>query len=171
MASALAAAAGSSATGSTDPGRVRPGPFADTSLYRVPRGRQRRAGAVRGRHPADGYEVGVLKGGVKPGDTVAIVGAGPVGLATIMTAKLLHARVRSSPSTSRTRRLERALKFGADVVVNNGAEDAVAMVMDITGGLGADVAIEAVGVPAPSTSARADPPGGRSRTSACTGPA
>ena len=93
------------------------------------------------------YEVGVLNGGVQPGDLVAIVGAGPIGLAAIMTAKLY------TPGTIVAidlvdARLDQALAFGADVVVNNGLEDAVARVQELTGGLGADVAIEAVGVPA-----------------------
>jgi alcohol dehydrogenase len=92
------------------------------------------------------YEVGVLKGGVEPGDTVAIVGAGPIGLAAIMTAKL-HTPGRIVAIDLADARLEQALEFGADVVINNGTEDPVALVMALTGGLGADVAIEAVGVP------------------------
>ena len=92
------------------------------------------------------YEVGVLNGRVEPGDTVAIVGAGPIGLAAIMTAKLLHAG-RIVAIDLADARLEKALEFGADVAINNGSEDALARVMELTGGLGADVAIEAVGVP------------------------
>jgi alcohol dehydrogenase len=83
---------------------------------------------------------------IQPGDTVAIVGAGPIGLAAIMTARLL------SPATIiaidlADARLAKALDFGADVVINNGVEDAVARVMELTGGRGVDAAIEAVGVP------------------------
>ena len=92
------------------------------------------------------YEVGVLNGRVEPGDTVAIVGAGPIGLAAIMTAKL-HTPARIIAIDLSDSRLAKALEFGADVVINNGDEDAVAKVMELTGGLGADVAIEAVGVP------------------------
>ena len=92
------------------------------------------------------YEVGVLNGRVEPGDTVAIVGAGPIGLATIMTAKL-HTPGRIVAIDLADARLEKALEFGADVTINNGREDAVARVMELTDGLGADVAIEAVGVP------------------------
>jgi len=77
---------------------------------------------------------------------VAIVGAGPIGLSAIMGARLL------SPSQIvaidlADIRLERAKQFGADIVVNNSREDAVAIVAGLTGGLGADVSIEAVGVP------------------------
>jgi alcohol dehydrogenase len=94
-----------------------------------------------------GYEVGVLNGGVQPGDVVAVVGAGPIGLAAIMGARLF------SPShvvaiDLADSRLEAAKQFGADVVVNNSREDAAAVIADLTGGLGADVTIEAVGVPA-----------------------
>ena len=92
------------------------------------------------------YEVGVLKGGVEPGDTVAIVGAGPIGLAAIMTAKL-HTPGRIIAIDLDDSRLAKALEFGADIVINNGREDALARVMGLTDGLGADVAIEAVGVP------------------------
>ncbi|MEO5576154.1 MAG: zinc-binding dehydrogenase, partial [Gaiellaceae bacterium] len=90
--------------------------------------------------------VGVLNGGVQPGDTVAIVGAGPVGLAAILTAKL-YTPGRIIAIDLAESRLAKALEFGADVTIDNGKEDAVARVMELTGGLGADVAIEAVGVP------------------------
>jgi alcohol dehydrogenase len=93
------------------------------------------------------FEVGVIAGRVQPGDTVAIVGAGPIGLAAIMTAKLLTPGKIISIDLADTR-LAKAREFGADVTINNGTEDAVALVMELTGGLGADVAIEAVGVPA-----------------------
>ena len=94
-----------------------------------------------------GYEVGVLNGAVQPGDVVAVVGAGPIGLAAIMGARLF------SPShivaiDLADSRLEAAKQFGADIVVNPSREDAEAIVAELTGGLGADVAIEAVGVPA-----------------------
>src|SRR4029077_11828610 len=78
--------------------------------------------------------------------TVAIVGAGPIGLATVMTA-LLHSPGRIVAIDLADARLEKAREFGADVIINNGREDAIAKVMDLTGGLGADTAIEAVGVP------------------------
>ena len=92
------------------------------------------------------YEVGVLNGKVEPGDTIAIVGAGPIGLAAIMTARL-RSPAKIIAIDLDDGRLARALDFGADVVINNGAEDALARVMELTGGRGVDTAIEAVGVP------------------------
>jgi alcohol dehydrogenase len=93
-----------------------------------------------------GYEVGVLKAGVRPGDVVAVVGSGPIGLAAIMGARLF------SPShivaiDIADRRLEAAKQFGADVTVNNGMTDPLLTVLALTDGLGADVTIEAVGEP------------------------
>ena len=92
------------------------------------------------------YEVGVLNGMVSPGDAVAIVGAGPIGLAAILTAKL-YTPGRIVAIDLADSRLESAMRFGADTTINNGREDAVAQVMELTDGLGADVAFEAVGVP------------------------
>ena len=71
-----------------------------------------------------GYEVGVLNGGVRPGDVVAVVGAGPIGLAAIMTARLYTPAARSSPSTWPTPGCEAAKQFGADVTINTGRDDA-----------------------------------------------
>jgi alcohol dehydrogenase len=122
-------------------------PFADTSVYKVPEGLSDEQVLFLADILPTAYEVGVLNGRVEPGDTVAIVGAGPIGLAAIMTAKL-HTPGRIVAIDLADSRLERALEFGADVTINNGNEDAVAKVMSLTGGLGADVAIEAVGVPA-----------------------
>jgi len=93
------------------------------------------------------YEVGVLNGHVQPGDTVAVVGAGPIGLSAILGAQL-YSPSRIIAIDLADARLEAAKLFGADLMVNNGREDAVAYVRDLTDGLGADVAIEAVGVPA-----------------------
>jgi alcohol dehydrogenase len=92
------------------------------------------------------YEVGVLNGGVVPGDTVAIVGAGPIGLAAILTARL-YTPGRIIALDVADSRLDHARAFGADVTINNGESDAVAEIMQLTDGLGADVAIEAVGIP------------------------
>jgi alcohol dehydrogenase len=121
-------------------------PFADTSVYKVPEGLSDEHVLFLADILPTAYEVGVLAGRVEPGDTVAIVGAGPIGLATIMTAKL-HSPGRIVAIDLESSRLEKALEFGADVVIDNGAEDAVARVMSLTDGLGADAAIEAVGVP------------------------
>ena len=77
---------------------------------------------------------------------VAVIGAGPIGLAAVMTAKLLTPG-RIVVLDVADARLEKAREFSADVTINNGRSDAVAEVMELTEGLGADVAIEAVGVP------------------------
>ncbi|MFA0845281.1 alcohol dehydrogenase [Streptomyces sp. WAC04189] len=92
-----------------------------------------------------GYEVGVLNGRVRPGDTVVVVGAGPVGLAAIATARLL-APERIVAVDVATARLDAARKAGADAVAA-AQESPEQLVADLTEGLGADVAIEAVGVP------------------------
>ena len=135
-------------------------PFADTSTYPVPAGAADEEILMLADILPTGYEVGVLNGAVQPGDVVAVVGAGPIGLAAIMGARLF------SPShivaiDLADSRLEAAKQFGADVVVNTSREDALAIVRDLTGGLGADVAIEAVGVPATfELAARLARPGG-----------
>ena len=121
-------------------------PFADTSVYKVPGELSDEQVLFLADILPTAYEVGVLNGGVEPGDTVAIVGAGPIGLAAIMTAQL-HSPGRIVAIDLDASRLEKALEFGADVAIDNGREDAIARVMELTGGLGADVAIEAVGVP------------------------
>jgi alcohol dehydrogenase len=122
-------------------------PFADTSTYPVPQGVSDEQILMLADILPTGYEVGVLNGRVEPGDVVAVVGAGPIGLSAIMGARLF------SPShvvaiDLADSRLEAAKQFGADVTINNGREDALAIVREMTDGLGADVAIEAVGVPA-----------------------
>jgi alcohol dehydrogenase len=122
-------------------------PFADTSVYKVPDELSDEQVLFLADILPTAFEVGVLNGGVQPGDTVAIVGAGPIGLATIMTARL-YTPARIIAIDLADARLERAREFGADVVINNGAEDAQARVMELTNGLGVDVAVEAVGVPA-----------------------
>jgi len=121
-------------------------PFADTSVYKVPAGLSDEQVLFLADILPTAYEVGVLSGRVEPGDTVVVVGAGPIGLATIMTAKL-HTPGRIVVVDRDDSRLAKALDFGADVVINNGSEDAIGRVMELTEELGADVAIEAVGVP------------------------
>jgi alcohol dehydrogenase len=122
-------------------------PFADTSTYQVPAGASDEQILMLADILPTGYEVGVLNGAVQPGDVVAVVGAGPIGLAAVMGARLF------SPShivaiDLADSRLDAAKQFGADIVINNSREDAEAIVAELTGGLGADVSIEAVGVPA-----------------------
>jgi alcohol dehydrogenase len=121
-------------------------PFADTSVYKVPDDLSDEQVLFLADILPTAYEVGVLNGRVEPGDTVAVVGAGPIGLAAIMTAQL-HTPGRIIAIDLADARLEQALEFGADIVINNGRENAIARVMELTDGLGADVAIEAVGVP------------------------
>jgi alcohol dehydrogenase len=121
-------------------------PFADTSVYKVPEELTDEQVLFLADILPTAYEVGVLNGKVEPGDTIAIVGAGPIGLATIMTARL-RTPAKIIAIDLADARLARALDFGADVVINNGTEDAIARVMEITGGRGVDTAIEAVGVP------------------------
>ena len=121
-------------------------PFADTSLYKVPVGLTDEQVLFLSDIMPTSFEVGVLNGQVRPGDTVAIVGDGPIGLAAIMTAKL-YTPGRIVAIDLSDARLASAKEFGADVTINNGQEDAVKKVFELTGGLGADVAMEAVGVP------------------------
>jgi len=122
-------------------------PFADTSTYPVPAGVADEEVLMLADILPTAYEVGVLNGHVQPGDVVAVVGAGPIGLAAVTGARLF------SPShivaiDLADSRLEAAKRFGADVTVNNSRQDARQAIDELTGGLGADVAIEAVGVPA-----------------------
>jgi alcohol dehydrogenase len=121
-------------------------PFADTSVYKLPAGLTAEDVIFLADILPTAFEVGVLNGGVQPGDTVAVVGAGPIGLAVIMTAKLFTpSRVIAIDLADA--RLEKALEFGADVVINNSREDAAEEIRKLTDGLGVDVAVEAVGVP------------------------
>jgi alcohol dehydrogenase len=122
-------------------------PFADNSLYKVPSGLTDEQVLFLSDILPTSFEVGVQNGGVRPGDTVAIVGAGPIGLAAVMTAKL-YTPAQIVVIDLDDGRLAKAKEFGADVTINNGREDAVKRILELTGGLGADVAIEAVGIPA-----------------------
>jgi alcohol dehydrogenase len=122
-------------------------PFADTSTYPVPSGVSDAEFLMLADILPTGYEVGVLNGGVSPGDVVAIVGAGPIGLSAI-TGSLLFSPSHVIAIDLAETRLEAAKLFGADVVVNNSQEDPVAIVRSLTDGLGADVSIEAVGTSA-----------------------
>ena len=122
-------------------------PYADTSLYAIAPDADAEALVMLSDILPTGFECGVLNGRIQPGDTVAIVGAGPVGLAALLTARFY------SPESVvmidlDDKRLEVARQFGATTVINSTAGSAVQQVMDMTAGLGVDVAIEAVGVPA-----------------------
>lgn len=121
-------------------------PHADNSLYPIPAGSDEEALVMLSDILPTGYEIGVLYGAVKPGDTVVIVGAGPVGMAALLTAQF-HSPARIIMVDIDDSRLEMALKFGATEVINSSKVDAVKSIMDSTKD-GVDVAIEAVGVPA-----------------------
>jgi alcohol dehydrogenase len=122
-------------------------PFADNSLYAVPEGVSDDAAVMLSDILPTGFEIGVRYGKVEPGDVVAVVGAGPVGLAAMMTAGLYGAS-RVIALDLDPNRLDQALGFGATDAVNNADPDWAEQVMAMTDGLGVDVAIEAVGVPA-----------------------
>jgi alcohol dehydrogenase len=121
-------------------------PFADTSVHKLPPEIADGQALFLADILPTSYEVGVLNGGVAPGDTVAIVGAGPIGLAAVMTARL-YTPGRIVVLDVADARLDHAKEFGADIVINNGATNATAQIMELTDGLGVDVAIEAVGIP------------------------
>ena len=122
-------------------------PFVDTSTFPVPEGVSDEQVLMLADIGPTGYEVGVLNGKVAPGDTVAVVGAGPIGLSVIMGAKLFSPAHVVAIDLADSR-LEAAKQFGADVTVNPSREDPLAVVRQLTDGLGADVAVEAVGIPA-----------------------
>src|SRR5438132_3651404 len=121
-------------------------PFADTSTYRLTAGISDEQALMVADILPTGYEVGALNGRVAPGDVVAVVGAGPIGLAAIMGSRLYSPShiLAIDPVASR---LDAAKRFGADVVGDPAAEDPAEIVRGLTDGLGADVAIEAVGTP------------------------
>jgi alcohol dehydrogenase len=121
-------------------------PYADTSTYRIPDGVPDEEVLMLADILPTGYEVGVLAGGVRPGDVVAVVGAGPVGLSAITCARLFSPSHVIAIDLSDAR-LKAASDFGADITVNDSRQDPVAVIRDLTGRLGADVAIEAVGAP------------------------
>ncbi|HUN31156.1 MAG TPA: alcohol dehydrogenase catalytic domain-containing protein [Trebonia sp.] len=119
-------------------------PYADISTYRIPDGVPDEEILMLADILPTGYEVGVLAGGVRPGDVVAVVGAGPVGLSAITCARLFSPSHIIAIDLSDAR-LKAAADFGADITVNDSRQDPVAVIKDVTGRLGADVAIEAVG--------------------------
>jgi alcohol dehydrogenase len=120
-------------------------PFADLSTYKLPPSITDEAAVLLADILPTSYEVGVLNGQVRPGDAVAVVGVGPIGLAAILTARLY------SPShivaiDKADSRLQAAKQFGADIVAKPDG-DVLELVRAVTDGLGADVVIEAVGTP------------------------
>ena len=122
-------------------------PHADTSLYRVPADGDEQALVMLSDILPTGFECGVQNGQVKPGDTVAIVGAGPIGLATLLTAQF-YSPAEIVMVDLDANRLEVARSFGATRLVDSSDGKAVEKVMALTAGAGVDVAVEAVGIPA-----------------------
>ncbi len=122
-------------------------PFADGSTYPAPVGVNDESLLMLADILPTAYEVGVLNGRVRPGDVVAIVGAGPIGLSAILGSRLFNPSHIIAIDLADTR-LEAAKQFGADIVINSSRQDPLQVILDLTDGLGADVSIEAVGVPA-----------------------
>ncbi|WP_286885632.1 zinc-dependent alcohol dehydrogenase family protein [Aneurinibacillus sp. UBA3580] len=121
-------------------------PHADNSLYHIPEGVDEEALVMLSDILPTGFEIGVLAGQVKPGDTVAIVGAGPVGLASLLTAQF-YSPAEIIMIDLDDNRLDIAKKFGATQLVNSSDGKAVEKVMALTDNKGADVVMEAVGIP------------------------
>jgi len=121
-------------------------PHAETSLHALPKDADEVACVMLSDIFPTGFECGVRNGQVKPGDSVAIVGAGPIGLAALLTAQLYSPSsiVMVDPDANR---LEFARRLGATEGIREKGDAAVARILDFTGGAGVDVAIEAVGVP------------------------
>ena len=122
-------------------------PFADTSLYPIPKGADEEALVMLSDILPTGFECGVLNGRVQPGSTVAIVGAGPIGLATLLTAQF-YSPAQIIMIDLDDNRLAVAKRFGATQTINSSKGKAVEAVMELTGKIGVDTAIEAVGIPA-----------------------
>ena len=122
-------------------------PFADNSLYPIPAGADEEALVMLSDILPTGFELGVLNGQVKPGDTVAIVGGGPIGLAALLTAQF-YSPAEIIVVDIDANRLEVAKTFGATRVVSNEDGKAIEKIMALTDNKGVDVAIEAIGIPA-----------------------
>ena len=122
-------------------------PFADNSLYHIPENADDEAIVMLSDILPTGFECGVLNGQIKPGDTVAIVGAGPIGLAVLLTAQF-YAPAEIIMIDLDDNRLLVSETFGATKTINSQREDAIAKIFSLTENRGVDVAIEAVGIPA-----------------------
>src|SRR6202453_1230029 len=122
-------------------------PYAETSLYHIPDGADEEALVMLSDILPTGFECGVLNGKVQPGNTVAIVGSGPVGLAALLTAQFFSPAEIIMVDLD-DNRLEMAKRFGATSSVNSSDGKAVETIMKMTGNRGVDIAIEAVGIPA-----------------------
>jgi alcohol dehydrogenase len=121
-------------------------PFAENSVYKVPEGMTDSEGILLSDILPTGFEIGVQYGHVDPGDVVAVIGSGPVGLSAVMTARL-YGPSKIIAIDLDEGRLARASEFGATDTVNSGDSDWKNQVLALTDGAGVDVAVEAVGVP------------------------
>jgi alcohol dehydrogenase len=121
-------------------------PHADTSLYRIPDGADEEALVMLSDILPTGFECGVLNGKVEPGSTVAIVGAGPIGLAALLTAQF-YSPAEIIVIDLDDNRLEVAKSFGATAGINSTDGKAAETIIKMTAGRGVDTAIEAVGIP------------------------
>jgi alcohol dehydrogenase len=121
-------------------------PHADTSLYPIAEGADEEALVMLSDVLPTAFECGVLNGKVQPGSAVAIVGAGPIGLAALLTAQLFSPAQVMMVDLDDSR-LEAATRFGATAVINSADGKALERVMQLTEGRGVDTAIEAVGIP------------------------
>jgi alcohol dehydrogenase len=122
-------------------------PYADNSLFPIPAGSDEEALVMLSDILPTGFECGVLNGQVKPGDTIAIVGAGPIGIATLLTAQF-YTPAEIIMIDLDNNRLDVAKTFGATHIINSNDKNAVEEILALTNGKGVDVAIEAVGIPA-----------------------
>jgi alcohol dehydrogenase len=122
-------------------------PHADNSLYPIPAGADEEALVMLSDILPTGFECGVLNGQVKPGDTVAIIGSGPIGIAALLTAQF-YSPAEIIMIDQDENRLNLAKTFGATQIINGASEDPIERIKSLTNGKGVDVAIEAVGVPA-----------------------
>ena len=134
-------------------------PHADMSLYHFPADGDEEALVMLSDILPTGFECGVLNGQVKPGDTVAIVGAGPIGLAVLLTAQFY------SPAAVMMidlddNRLRVAKDFGSTTLINSANGKAVERVLELPSGEGVDVAVEAVGMPATLSASPSSRPAG-----------
>lgn len=122
-------------------------PHADHSLHHIPQGISEEALVMLSDILPTGFEIGVRSGEVRPGDVVAIIGSGPIGISALLTAQF-YAPAELIMIDMDENRLEEAKKFGATKVINSLKEDPVNRIFELTNGKGVDVAMEAVGIPA-----------------------
>lgn len=122
-------------------------PHAETSMHHIPEDIDHESLVFLSDIFPTGLEVGVQDGNVQPGSSVAVVGCGPVGLAALMTAKF-YSPGRIFAIDNNQHRLDSSIELGATDAVNNSENTAVEQILEATDGIGVDVVIEAIGVPA-----------------------